>query len=225
MEPTYKPKSLSMIVSRAPAVKPAHMGQSINPKQEHYESLVSEAAAIELRKEEQLDHQMRATRAMTAELIDKYGKEKVKEMSDAEKIKLFIGEKPEDKPVEVAVKKPTERKTTTQRNKENRIKAREEALEAQRKEKKFQKSIGTIGTVKKEMKKDDETKKQQEAYKLAKKQYKDEMESKGVIVGKTKVGKHRFSEPAIEAQMPRNDVEGVQTSVRRANAIMGSAIR
>lgn len=225
MEPYQKPRTLDHRPSVAPAVCMAHSGQSINPKQENYEALVSEAAAVELKKEEEQEYLFRASQGMTADLIDRHGKEAVMSMTQEEKVKLFLGEAPEEEPVELPDKRPTERKTTTQRNKEAKAKALKAAQAQSKRAKQLQKSCGDIGTVLKEMNKTQRSAEERAALKKQKRMHKLEMEKEGKLVDKAKIGKYRFAEPALEAQQPRNEDEGVKTSVRRANVLMGSAIR
>ena len=53
--PVHTPRSLHQKVSNAPAVLPAHEGQSVNPQNEAYEDLACMAAAKELEREEEAE--------------------------------------------------------------------------------------------------------------------------------------------------------------------------
>merc|ERR1740133_463825 len=84
-----KPGTMHQKVGLAPAVLPAHEGQSMNPHREAYEDLACMAAAAELDREREVEELNRKMYPMRHELIDAVGHEKFTEMSEEEKMALY----------------------------------------------------------------------------------------------------------------------------------------
>merc|ERR1719188_1623706 len=80
------PKTLHQKVGVAPAVLPAHEGQSVNPDGEAYEDLACMAAAKELEREQEDENLDRKLHPMNHALRQAFGADEVKAMDDETKI-------------------------------------------------------------------------------------------------------------------------------------------
>eukprot|EP00439_Symbiodinium_sp_Y106_P019144 s2556_g2.t1 len=87
--PIHTPRTLHQKASRAPAVVPAHEGQSVNPGSDAYEDLACMAAAKQLEKEEKVESLERQMRPITAELRAELGEEEVAKMDEATRIQTY----------------------------------------------------------------------------------------------------------------------------------------
>jgi len=195
--PVQVPGTLHQKVGLAPAVLPAHEGQSVNPHREAYEDLAFTAAAAELEREREADELERKIRPMTAELTDAVGLEKLKGMDDEEKLLLYHslhkrgGDAGEGEDEAAPSKRSLKRKSQAYRNNMKRKKmfngdSQREQAEAQ---KRLDRSVGEVPTLLKDMKHQDEFHKNRKLYRENLRAKRKELEaSAGVVPKHRKLG-------------------------------------
>jgi len=209
--PASTPKSLHQCVGEAPAVLPAHEGQSMNPDASAYEDLACMAAARHLEQEREAEAADRKMRPMTHELRDVLGAEAVSKMSDEEKVAAYRNlvcrtttgaEDGEDatcgKQAKAGGRKGVWEKSQAHRNKEKKRKLLDFKQAQKKAQKKLEKSVGEVGAMLKEMK-------EREEWLAARKKYRDEMRqnrrrlerTQGVVPKTRKLGRTRFAEEAM----------------------------
>jgi len=232
------PKTLGQKVGVAPAVIPAHEGQSMNPDSKAFEDLACSAAATELEREREAEELQRKMRPMTSTLRDHVGAEKLEKMDEAEKVRLYrslvvrsegvteAGDGDEDAEgvdrAEGSGSRHQEhwRKKQSFRNREpmkRDLKAKENQIRQQRR---LDKSVGQVGKVLKEMKDTDEWRAKRKEYHervLAKRK---ELErTTGALLKKRRLGRSTFAEEAVAVP----EVDGAKKGMR-ATPLKGSAI-
>jgi hypothetical protein len=214
--PVNQPRTLHQKVGIAPAVIPAHEGQSMNPHREAYEDLACMAAAVELERERNNEELDRKLRPMTHELRDALGSDKLKEMSEEEKIRAYrelclkkgVAAKESDEGGDdffAMQGKKSKIKAQSVRNKKKRqigVDAQEEQAKAQRR---LEKSVGDVGSLLKEIKEETELHQSRKQYKASLREKRLELEATaGVVPKRRKIGGGRFAEepaavPDVEA--------------------------
>ncbi|CAD7972312.1 unnamed protein product [Amoebophrya sp. A120] len=102
-----------------------------------------------------------------------------------------------------------ERKTKTQRNKEERVKNMDLELTAKKRQKLLEKSIGQIPNMMREMVKDDKAKEEQKAFIEDAKQENVKLEEKGIVLKPKKIGRNRFVEQSV---VPEKSVSSLRST-------------
>lgn len=238
--PKQAPKTLHQKVSAAPAVLPAHEGQSMNPQTESYEELLCTAAARQLEAEREDEALERKMRPVTFELRELVGAEALKKMSEEEKTKLYhelvgkrIAEAEEEGDVDGAgnLSKAARLRIKSQALR-NKRKTRKEAntRQAQAKaQRKLEKSVGDLGSIQKEIKEDLEMQKQRRDYKLENRRKRKELEEKEGVVPKTRrLGRTKFQEEALVIPDTEAAAKGLRAMPLKTNAVkdrMSSIVR
>lgn len=201
--PPQKPGTMNKKEGLAPAVMVPHEGQSINPEYSAFEDLTVGAAEKHLLKEEQEQKIEARLRPITSELRQLVGAEKLKGMSDDEKMKLYLeltGKKIEDKDVEPAdAHKKKWSKSAAARSKMHQTKKYTAKEIQRRQDAKLEKSVGDIGAIMKELQAADVASKSKKEKKAEMHREQIETERKaGVVPKKRRLGNTPFDEPAQE---------------------------
>mmetsp|Transcript_47554 Transcript_47554/g.83640 ORF Transcript_47554/g.83640 Transcript_47554/m.83640 type:complete len:420 (-) Transcript_47554:96-1355(-) len=224
------PRTLHQKVGLAPAVLPAHEGQSMNPQQNAYEDLACMAAAVELEKEREAEDQDRKMKPITHELRDLVGAEKLKGMEEAEKMQLYrslVLKSAADADGSAAADKasPTKgqrkQKSQAQRNKEKKrrgVDAKEDQL---RQQKRLEKSVGQVGSLLKDMKDRSEWEEKRREYRESMRTKSRELEATaGVLPKKRRLGGAKFEEEAAVIPDAAAAAKGL-----RAMPLQGGAVK
>lgn len=222
-EPKGAPKTLFQKLSVAPAVVPAHEGQSMNPDSSAYEDLACMAAAKELEREQQAEFLENALRPMTAELRATKGEDALKGLDEAAKIQLYRSMVCPDaadgaeSSAAPSSKRSLKMKSDAKRNREKKrtiLDAKQAQLQAQRK---LDKSVGEVGSILKEMKETSEWQKDRREYKVSLRKKRLDLEAKG-LVGPTRIGRTKFAEEdMVVPEPPANG--GLRSMPLKASAI------
>lgn len=223
------PSTLHQKVGLAPAVLPAHEGQSMNPQKDAYEDLTYMAAAVEIEKEQEAEEVERKLRPMTAALKDAVGAERLKEMDEEEKFALYRSlmqqqskEEANDDGEGAPVRKTKawKQKAQSLRNKQ-KVKRDLDAKEEQaRSQKLLQKSVGEVGSILKDMKEQDELNKQKKEYKESMRRKRKELEaSEGVVPKHRKIGGGRFAEEAALLPDTEAAAKGLRAMPLKTSAV------
>eukprot|EP00397_Hematodinium_sp_SG-2012_P033217 GEMP01035458.1.p1 GENE.GEMP01035458.1~~GEMP01035458.1.p1 ORF type:complete len:381 (+),score=95.06 GEMP01035458.1:73-1215(+) len=202
-----KPAKIGEKTCKAPAVIVAEPGQAVNPPPKDHENLIFKAAATNIAEENENKDINRRRRPMTHKLIDEFGFQAVKHMSDAEKVQKYhelTRSAHEETPVEGAIVGKKERKTTHQKNKRLRHEERLREESATKKHKVLHKSIAQISSMLREIKTDEEEKKTQKEYVDTMKKLADEEEAKGIITKPKRIGRLSFKEAPIDVPKGKN---------------------
>eukprot|EP00933_Yihiella_yeosuensis_P039958 TRINITY_DN3415_c0_g1_i1.p1 TRINITY_DN3415_c0_g1~~TRINITY_DN3415_c0_g1_i1.p1 ORF type:complete len:469 (+),score=126.80 TRINITY_DN3415_c0_g1_i1:62-1408(+) len=228
--PQYTPKTMHQKVSNAPAVIPAHEGQSMNPEAEAFEDLACTVAARQLEAEAEVEAMKRRMRPITAELESHLGVDAVKDMDEETKIKTYqsmvTGIDPsvqrEGESTEAYERrlKKQKQKSQAQRNKERKAKvinAKQAQLKAQQK---LEKSVGEVGTILKEMK-------QQEAMHAERRRYKQQLRSQrtltensgGEVSSARRIGRLKFREEDVAVPDSTSLGSGLRSMPLKASAV------
>lgn len=227
------PKTMHQKVGLAPAVLPAHEGQSMNPKREAYEELAFMAAAVELEKEHEAEDLHRKLRPMTAALRDAVGDDRLKDMDEEEKMQLYkslvaegkIAAKEGGEGIEGAPSKKANKwkqKSQALRNKQKKRRDVDAQEEQEKDQRRMEKSVGDVGSMLKTMKEDSDLHKSRRQYKESMRAKRKELEATaGVVPKKRKIGGGKFVEDA--SILP--DVEASSKGSLRAMPLRTSAIR
>lgn len=226
------PGTLHQKVGLAPAVIPAHEGQSVNPHREAYEDLAFMAAAAELEREREADELERKMRPMTAELMDAVGAEKLKDMDDEEKIALYkklhkrdgdAGEG-EDEDGAAPSKRSLKRKSQAYRNKLKRKKmfnGADSKIEQAEAQKRLDRSVADVPHMLKGMKEQDEFHKNRKLYRENLRAKRKEIEaSEGVVPKHRKLGGGKYAEAAAIVPEAESGGKGL-----RSMPVITSAVR
>lgn len=228
--PVHTPRSMHQKVSRAPAVLPAHEGQSVNPNNDAYEDLACMAAAKELEKEQEAKILARTQRPITAELTDALGEEAVEKMDDANRIetyrKMFCSneapEQQEGESEEAYEKRVAKfkRKSQSQKNKEKKRKFIDHQQAQMKSQQRLEKSVGEVGAILRDMKQEEKHQEERRAYRDAMREQRKEMEEKvGIMDPTTRIG--RGKAPVEDLAVPDEDRAG---SLRQMS-MKASAVR
>jgi len=233
------PGTMHQKVGLAPAVIPAHEGQSMNPHREAYEDLACMAAAAEIERERDLEELDRKIKPMSAELRDAVGDEKFRQMSEEEKFAAFkkLHSKREasareakeadeeaaaaEEEAGLSGRKRSKQKSQALRNKKKKrvgLDATEEQANAQRR---LDKSVGEVGSMLKSMQDDATFHKNRKQYRESLREKRRHLEAtEGVVPKKRKLGGGRFAEDATVVP----DAEALGGSLR-ATPLRASAVR
>lgn len=205
--PVSAPGTLGKKVSAAPAVLPAHEGQSMNPETGALEDLTFAAAAKQLEQEREEEAQDRKMRPITAVLEDEFGKEKVREMDEEARVTAYReivcasgdAEGAEgDAGSYLQGSKKNKKKAQAVRNREKRRKTIDEEERRGQAQKKMEKSVGEIGNMLKEMKEKEAWLAERKKYRGTVKRKRDEVEAtEGVVPKHRRLGKTKFQEEAL----------------------------
>jgi len=233
--PSRAPKTLHQKVSAAPAVLPAHEGQSMNPEAKAFEDVACTAAAKELEREAEIEALDRKLRPLSSALRDAAGDEAFRAMDEEAKIKAFramacptavaaeeAGGDEEDGPA------AEERRAKQQRTKAQSIRNREkrrkniDAKQAQIKaQKKLEKSVGDLGAIQKEMKQEEAWKEGRRAYKESVREQRKHAEAtQGVVPKGRRLGRTKFEEETIVVP----DAEAASKGLRAMPLRSGTAV-
>lgn len=224
----------------APAVLPAHEGQSINPHREAYEELACMAAAAELERERENEDLNRKMYPMTHELRDAVGQERLNEMSEEEKMTLYRSIHPQtaasagggdefggDAPTKRA--KRWKQKKQSLRNKKLgklELEAKDEQEKAQRR---LEKQVGEVGSLLKGMQDQTEWQNSRKQYRQSLRAKRKELEATaGVVPKQRKIGGGQYAEEAAIVPDADAGAKGLRSMSLRSSAIrerLGSVVR
>lgn len=207
----------------------------MNPTDEAFEELACTEAAVALEKERETQELARLARPVLHALLEHYGHEEVKDMDGPTSLARFqalqrSGKAPEldveqaekEEGLTAPSKGAQKRKTQAKRNKQRRAQLNRERLTEEQKQKQLLKAVGAVGSLLKEMGKDEEIRKGKREYKAALQAADAEAEAKeGVIPKKRRIGKHKYREAAKE--LPAVE-EGAKTGLRQMKMV-GSALK
>jgi len=229
-KPIYTPKTMHQKASSAPAVVPAHEGQSVNPSSDAFEDLACMAAAKQLAAEQEAKEAERHNAPITAELRDALGADVVDAMDDETKLaeyrKLFMstdGSADSGVPSEGSNAQKAARwkqKPQAQRNRERRQKVTNNKDEQLRRQKQLEKSVGEVGNILKELKEEEDERKQKKTYRLALRQKrKDEEATAGVMDRTTRLGRTKFHEEELIVPDSSASKSGLRSMPIKASAV------
>jgi len=207
--PSKIPNTLHQKVSVAPAVLPAHEGQSMNPQSSAFEELSCIAAAKQLDEEREAANVNQKALPMSSALKDVLGEEKLQSMDEESKINAYreiacprgtaaaVASADQEKPFQRTVKKQII-KSQAHRNRERKRKDIDSKAAQLRMQKKLEKSVGEIGAIAKQMDAEDE-------YNQRRREYREEMKSTrkqteaatGEVPKCRRLGRSKFAEEAI----------------------------
>lgn len=226
--PTSLPGTLHQKVGAAPAVIPAHEGQSTNPETGAYETLACTAAAAYIEKEREQEMLDRKIKPMTHELLDAKGSEVVQGLTDAQKVETFRklscrsqeDDALADELQEVVKDGPGRRKSQAQKNKLTKQRIFDEEMSQKQQQKKMEKAVGEVGFMLKELKAEEDMIKTRRKYKDTMKTEKLRLEKEeGVLPSKRRIGRTVFQERAMVVP----DADAARKGLRGAR-LKGSAI-
>jgi len=227
-KPVFTPRTMHQKASAAPAVIPAHEGQSVNPEGEAFEDLACMAAAKQLEEEEEAKRHQKHMRPMTLELESTFGAEAVAEMDEEAKVAAYrklVIKTAEQQPGESdeAFEKRSrlrEQKSQAQRNKERKRKIINNQQEQLRTQKKLEKSVGEVGAILKQMKEEEATRKERKEYRLQLRQSRKlEEASAGVMDKTTRLGRHYAQEEALVVPDTTAAQKGLRSMPLKASAV------
>lgn len=226
--PKKAPGTLHQKVGLAPAVLPAHEGQSVNPHREAYEDLACMAAAAELEREREVDEINRKLKPMTHELIDAVGKERLKDMDEEEQMRLYrslhgrsagAGKEGVDGDNTTGQKK-WKQKSSAYRNKKKKRTSLDSQLEQAKAQQRLDKSVGQVPSMLKGMQEEDEQHKKRKQYKEALRAKRKELEATaGVVPKKRKIGGGQYVEGAAIVPDAESGAKGLRSMPLRASAV------
>jgi hypothetical protein len=229
------PKTLHQKVGLAPAVIPAHEGQSMNPHKDAYEDLACMAAAAEIEREREAEDLDRKMRPMTYELRDWVGEEKLRDMSEEEKIRLYRslhiknaaeeaeeqdGALPSKRSKAWKQKKQSLRKEGRALKKEKQM-SNEDSIKAQAQAQRLLESrVGQIPNLLRDMQEEDELHKNRREYREKIRTKRKQLEATtGVVPKKRKLGGGKFKEEAAVVPDAEAGTKGLRAMPLRASAV------
>mmetsp|Transcript_37432 Transcript_37432/g.60319 ORF Transcript_37432/g.60319 Transcript_37432/m.60319 type:complete len:429 (+) Transcript_37432:98-1384(+) len=204
--PTFTPKTMHQKVGTAPAVIPAHEGQSVNPDSEAFEDLACMAAARQIEAEREGETIGRKMRPMTAELIAHLGAEAVEQMDDEAKVQMYrllkctssSSSQLDGEPQVLSNRALKKQKSQSQRNKEKTRKLHNSKEEQSKAQKKLERSVGEVGAMLKDMKEEEMTRTERKKYKEEIRAQRAEMDVKqGVVPSTRRLGRTKFEEQEL----------------------------
>lgn len=239
-KPSKAPQTLHQKVGIAPAVLPAHEGQSMNPEASAFEDVACMAAAKQLEKEHELEAQDRKMHPVSHQLRDVAGNEAFRNMDEESRMALFkklsyqraggaVDEDPgpEDGDGTVAVIRrmsALKKKSQAVRNSKKKQKHLD-GLQKQRQERTaLEKSVGQVGSLLKELKEVDELHGKRRKYKQELRAKRAAEEKEGVSVPKKghRLGRNAFQEE--EVLVPDSGAVGASKGLR-AMPLQSCAVR
>eukprot|EP00443_Scrippsiella_acuminata_P023495 CAMPEP_0115273076 /NCGR_PEP_ID=MMETSP0270-20121206/54956_1 /TAXON_ID=71861 /ORGANISM="Scrippsiella trochoidea, Strain CCMP3099" /LENGTH=433 /DNA_ID=CAMNT_0002689511 /DNA_START=48 /DNA_END=1345 /DNA_ORIENTATION=- len=231
--PNKAPKTLYQKVSAAPAVLPAHEGQSMNPEAKAFEDVACTAAARELEREQENETLDRKMRPMTAALRDAAGADAVKNMDEEAKVKAFRamacpsaaaaqeGDWEEDGPAGEVRRNKQHVKAQSQRNREKKRKIIDAKQEQIRAQKRLEKSVGELGAINKELKQKTEWEEGRREYRKSMREKQKHLEAtEGIVPKGRRLGRTKFAEETIVVP----DAEAASKGLRAMPLKGGTAI-
>lgn len=225
--PQSKPVTMHKKVGCAPAVLPAHEGQSMNPELHAFEDLSFTAAARELEREREAAEMDRKITPVTHELRDFIDAEELAKMDEETKLKRFReltckGGLLEDEADDGTVHKGGKGrvKSQAQKNRTRRQRVLDQ-LEAQDKSQgRLEKSVGEVGAILKEMKEEERMRSEKKLYKETLRKEKRRMEeTEGIVPKRRRLGRTTFVEDALVVPDAETAKKGM-----RAMPLKGSVI-
>jgi len=228
--PIRVPGTVNQKVGLAPAVLPAHEGQSVNPQREAYEDLACMAAAAELEREREHDETNRKLKPMTHELIEAVGIERFREMSEEEKFSLYkslhsrksAGEEgdEEGKLSEKARAKKWNQKSQAYRNKKKKRRGADSQQEQAKAQQRLDRSVGEVPNMLKGMKEHDEWRTDRKEYRESLRAKRRELEATtGIVPKKRKIGGGQYVEEAAIVPDAESGAKGLRSMPLRSSAI------
>lgn len=229
--PIRAPGTVNQKVGLAPAVLPAHEGQSVNPQREAYEDLACMAAAAELEKEREHDETNRKLKPMTHELIEAVGIERFREMSEDEKFSLYKSlhsrksagdeaDEEEGKLSEKARAKKWKQKSQAYRNKKKKKRGADSQAEQAKAQQRLDRSVGELPNMLKGMKEHDEWRTDRKKYRESLRAKRRELEATtGIVPKKRKIGGGQYVEEAAIVPDAESGAKGLRSMPLRASAI------
>lgn len=229
--PASTPKTLHQKVGKAPAVVPAHEGQSMNPELKAYEDLAYVAAARELERERENEELDRKMRPMTHELRDAADAEALKEMSEEAKVNMYrsivcstsLQGDSADAFVTPGQRARRQKKQKSQsfRNRAKKLKGMAEEERRRQAQRKLVRSVGEVGAILKDMKDQSDLQKDRKQYRESLKSEKRKLEeSQGIVPKRRKLGRAAFTEETIVVP----DAEAAAKGLRAMPLRGGTAI-
>mmetsp|Transcript_103678 Transcript_103678/g.231588 ORF Transcript_103678/g.231588 Transcript_103678/m.231588 type:complete len:439 (+) Transcript_103678:84-1400(+) len=225
------PKTLHQRVGAAPAVLPAHEGQSVNPDSSAYEDLACMAAARELEREREAEALDRRLHPISAALRDAHGAEALKGLDEETKIRMYreltcstATADAEGSAGEASGSasrgKRKEEKSEAQRSRERKRKdldARQTQLRAR---KRLEKSVGDVGAILKEMDQKEAWQKERRGYREKLKASREELEKvNGTIPKRRRLGRSLFTEDALVVPEQNAGEKGLRSMPLKASAV------
>eukprot|EP00928_Gymnodinium_smaydae_P013263 TRINITY_DN14857_c0_g1_i1.p1 TRINITY_DN14857_c0_g1~~TRINITY_DN14857_c0_g1_i1.p1 ORF type:complete len:478 (+),score=143.71 TRINITY_DN14857_c0_g1_i1:92-1435(+) len=229
-EPVKVPGTLHKKVGVAPAVLPAHEGQSMNPDINAYEDLACTAAASFLEKEKENAALDRKMRPLTHGLKEALGADAVKGLSETDKVEKLRGlvgsaaaegdDDDEELDGSIGAPKKNKQKSQSFRNKEKKRKVTDELASQETAQRRMEKSVGGVGALLKDIREQEEIQRKRKEQKAEIRREKHRLEAEeGVVPRERRLGKTTFVEQA--AVIP--DVASASRGMRAAR-LKGSAI-
>lgn len=226
--PLSIPKTLHQKVSAAPAVIPAHEGQSVNPESEAFEDLACMAAARQLEHEREVELFEQRLQPITAALRS-HGVEGLDQMDDETKLKTYRSlildsdaQQREGESDEVFQRRLAKMKlkSQAQRNKQRKqrvLNTKQARLKAQQK---LDKSVGEVGAILKDIKQKEEEREERKKYREALRAKQKELEmTEGKVPSTRRLGKIKFSEQDIAVPTAEALGSGLRGMPLKASAV------
>lgn len=223
-----KPGTTNKKEGRAPAVLPAHEGQSMNPHREAYEDLACAAAAAQLEREHEDEEIYRRMRPVTAALKDLVGPEKLAQLDEDEKLNLFRSLQMKSAGTAEAegagpgLKGATKWKQKAQalRNKRKRQQVADAIVDQAKDQRRLEKEVGEVNNILKEMEEADELRKTRKQYREAMRAKRRQLEeTQGVVPKKRKLGGGKYAEEAAILPELEAGARGLRAMPLRTSAI------
>eukprot|EP00931_Biecheleriopsis_adriatica_P104233 TRINITY_DN78927_c1_g1_i1.p1 TRINITY_DN78927_c1_g1~~TRINITY_DN78927_c1_g1_i1.p1 ORF type:complete len:479 (-),score=133.94 TRINITY_DN78927_c1_g1_i1:85-1467(-) len=224
--PDLIPKTMHQKASVAPAVIPAHEGQSVNPDSDAFEDLACMAAARQLEREEEAAVAERKMRPMTEAL--RHAVDNLDGMDEEAKVALYRkiacsqSEQQEGESDEAFVRRTARKwqKSQAKRNKERRRKITNNKEEQLRAQQKLEKSVGEIGSILKSMKEEESARTERRAYRQAMRaQRKEQEKTAGIMDSTTRLGRNKVNEEALIVPDANARGSGLRSLPLKASAV------
>jgi len=224
---TKVPKTLNQKVSTAPAVVPAHEGQSMNPELGAYEDLACHAAAVQLEKERVAEEINRKIKPMTHELRDTISTEEWKELSEEDKVQKFralickSGTADDGAATGVRASHIKHRhKSQAHKNRDFAKKVQDEHERAAQRNDKLERSVGDLGAIMKELKQREAWEKERRDYRDSRKAAQGKLEkTKGIVPKRRRLGTALFEENAQHVPDAAAAAKGLRAMPLKSSAL------
>jgi hypothetical protein len=224
---TKVPKTLNQKVSTAPAVVPAHEGQSMNPELGAYEDVACAAAAVQLEKERVAEEINRKIKPMTHELRDTISGEEWKEMSEEDKVQKFRALicKSGTGDAGAATGKPASHikhrhKSQAHKNRDAAKKVQDEHERAAKQQDKLERSVGDLGAIMKELKQREAWEKDRRDYRESRKAAAGKLEKiNGIVPKRRRLGTALFEENAQHVPDAAAAAKGLRAMPLKSSAL------
>jgi len=229
--PVRKPRTMHRKAGLAPAVIPAHEGQSMNPHREAYEDLACMAAAAQIEKEREDEELDRKMRPMTHALRDLVGEEKLKEMDEEEKMRLFrslnvketsggLSGAHHDGEGGLKGTRKWMQKSQSFRNRQDKQRDADAKEEQVNDQKALERSVGEVGNILKTMQEKADLQKSRKQYRESMRAKRRELEATtGAVPKKRKIGGGKFAEEAAAVPDADAGARGLRAMPLRTSAL------